>query len=149
MLFKQQLRTIVDYMGRERSLIGQLITENAAPNGEQIAQLFRGQGVIAANWQMSRTLAEQSGLYGAIAPRYQATPTAIIPPCATWRRASVLSTQRRERRHRKSYPIGVDLWFELSDEAFDTLQALRAVAVAASDTYLDGLIGETPTTRSR
>ena len=40
--YKHFLRTITDYSGRERSLIGQLIVENADPTPEQIAQLLRG-----------------------------------------------------------------------------------------------------------
>jgi len=44
-----------------------LIAENADPKPDDIVELQRGQGILGLSWEMSRTLAEQSGLYPTIA----------------------------------------------------------------------------------
>jgi len=134
--YKHFLRTITDYSGRERSLIGQLIVENADPTPEQVAQLLRGQGVTEESWQMARVLAEQSGLYTSIAPYY----TDARSHYSTMHDMIQDMFYVPGARHGETYPIGVDLWFELSNQASDSLSALRDASIKQTQKYAQGLI---------
>jgi PAS domain S-box-containing protein len=134
--YKHFLRTITDYSGRERSLIGQLIEENADPTPQQIAQLLRGQGVTEQSWQMARVLAEQSGLYTAIAPLYSDARSHYL----TMHDMIQDMFYVPGARHGATYPIGVDLWFELSTQASDSLSALRDASIKQTQKYAQGLI---------
>lgn len=136
--YKHFLRSITDYSGRERSLIGQLIVENADPTPQQIAQLLRGQGVTEQSWQMTRVLAEQSGLYTAIAPYYSDARSHYL----TMHDMIQDMFYVPGARHGETYPIGVDLWFELSMQASDSLSALRDASIKQTQKYAQGLIDD-------
>jgi PAS domain S-box-containing protein len=137
--YKHFLRTITDYSGRERSLIGQLIVENADPTPEQIAQLLRGQGVTEESWQMAQVLAEQSGLYATIAPYY----TDARSHYSTMHDMIQDMFYVPGARHEETYPISVDLWFELSMQASDSLSTLRDASIKQTQKYAQNLIDET------
>ena len=136
---KHFVRTITDYTGRERSLIGQLIVENADPTPQQISQLLRWQGVTEESWQMTRILAQQSDLYAKIAPYY-------IDARSHY---STMHDMIKDMfyvpgaRHGATYPIGVDLWFELSMEASDSIGALRDALIRQTRNYAENLIADT------
>jgi PAS domain S-box-containing protein len=134
--FKHFLRTITDYTGRERSIIGQIIAEDADPTLEQSAQLLRGEGVLELSWRMSRLFAEQSGLYPSIASVYSDAESHY----ATLQDMSRGSFRVPGTRRDGPYPIGPDLWFELSSQASESLEALRAATRTATGAYLDELI---------
>lgn len=137
--YKHFLRTITDYSGRERSLIGQLIVENADPTPEQIARLLRGQGVTEESWQMAQVLAEQSGLYATIAPYY----TDARSHYSTMHDMIQDMFYVPGARHGETYPISVDLWFELSMQASDSLSTLRDASIKQTQKYTQNLIVET------
>lgn len=137
--YKHFLRTITDYSGRERSLIGQLIVENADPTSEQVSKLLRGQGVTEESWQMARVLAEQSGLYASIAPYY----TDAKSHYSTMHDMIQDMFYVPGARHGETYPISVDLWFELSMQASDSLSALRDASIKQTQKYTQNLIEET------
>jgi PAS domain S-box-containing protein len=139
LLFKHLLRTITDYTGRERSLVGRLITENSDPTPEQIGQLLRGRGIVETDWQMSRMLADQSGLFPAIGPRYSDASSHYF----TMRDMLQNLFYVPDARHGATYPIGVDLWFELSTQASDSLGALRESSISETRNYVEGLITAT------
>ncbi|HEY5239031.1 MAG TPA: PAS domain S-box protein [Rhizomicrobium sp.] len=136
---KHFARTITDYTGRERSLIGQLIVENADPTPKQISQLLYWRGVTEESWQMTRVLAQQSGLYAKIAPYYT----------DAYSHYSTMHDMIRDMfyvpgaRHGGNYPISVDLWFELSTEASDSLSSLRGALIFETRKYVQGLIDDT------
>jgi PAS domain S-box-containing protein len=134
--FKHFLRTITDYTGRERSIIGQIIAEDADPTIEQTSALLRGEGVLELSWSTSRLLAEQSGLFPGIAAAYSDAESHY----ATMHDMSRGSFYVPGARLEGPYPIGPDLWFELSDQAAESLEALRAATRTATRAYLDGLI---------
>jgi PAS domain S-box-containing protein len=134
--FKHVLRTITDYTGRERSIIGQIISEDADPAIEQTAALLHGQGVLELSWRTSRLLAVQSGLYPSIAAAYSDAESHY----ATLQDMSRGSFYVPGARLEGPYPIGPDLWFELSSQAAESLDALRAATRTATNAYLDGLI---------
>jgi PAS domain S-box-containing protein len=137
--FKHTLRTITDYAGRERSLIGQLIAENADPSPADIVDLQRGQGIVALSWEISRTLAEQSGLYPSIALTYADANSHY----ATMHDMIQNLFYVPEGRRGATYPIGADLWFELSTQASDSLTSLRAISIRETGAYVDRLIAAT------
>jgi signal transduction histidine kinase len=137
--FKQLLRTITDYTGRERSLVGQLIAENATPTPAQVAQLLRGQGIVEASWSMSRSLAGQSGLYASIAPAY----TDASSHYSTIHDMIQGMIYAPDAGQGAEYPISADLWFELSNQASDSLGTLKNRSIAQTRSYVEGLIAQT------
>jgi PAS domain S-box-containing protein len=134
--FEHLLRIITDYAGRERSLIGQLLSENADPSPQDIVALQRGQGAVALSWQISRTLADQSGLYPSIAPYY----TDASSHYSTMHDMIQNLFYVPQEREGGVYPISADLWFELSTQASDSLTALRNVTIRTTSGYVDRLI---------
>ncbi|QGZ93422.1 ATP-binding protein [Terricaulis silvestris] len=136
--YRHMLRTITDYTGRERSIIGQLLSENVNPSLEQTAELLRGQGMLDQSWRLSRLIADESGLYPAIAAEYNDAESHY----------ATLHDMTREMfyvqgaRYRGVYPIGPDLWFELSSQASESLAALRDASRNATRAYLDDMIAK-------
>jgi PAS domain S-box-containing protein len=134
--FKHLLREVIDYSGRERSLIGQLIVENVGPTPAQVAQLLRGQGVIDLSWQMTRVIGDQSGLYKALAAPYSDAKSHYDTMHEMIQDMFYVPGDR----HDQPYPISVALWFELSTEASDSLVTLRDATIRETREYTDGLI---------
>jgi signal transduction histidine kinase/ActR/RegA family two-component response regulator len=135
--YRHLLRTITDYAGRERSIIGQVLSENAAATPQQAADLQRAQGTLSLSWRFSRLIAEQSGLFEAIEPQYTDAESHF----------ATLHGMTQEMFYtpgvRGSYPIGPDLWFELSSQASESLTALREASRDATRGYIDGMIAQT------
>jgi PAS domain S-box-containing protein len=134
--YKYFLRIISDYTGRERSIIGRLIVENSEPTPEEFAQLLRGQGIIDLSWKFATTLSKQTALFDPIASEandaishYQTLQDMVrdIFYIAPGTRKSV------------SYPIGVDLWFEISAQAKESFTALRDASLREIQNYVDML----------
>jgi PAS domain S-box-containing protein len=138
--FKYVLRTITDYTGRERSLIGKLIAEDADPTSDEVAQLLRGRGIVETNWQMGTLLAEQSGL-SAVGPDYNDASSHYFTMHDMIRDLFYVPTARNGA----PYPINVDLWFELSTQASDSLETLRESAIRETSGYIDQLISNMQT----
>ncbi len=134
--FKYFLRHIIETSGHERSIIGQLIADNAAPTTLQVSELLRGRGETELSWRVARVLAEQSGIFAAIAPAYndaasqQTTMYEMIQ--------DVFYTPGTKRD--APYPISVEMWFELSTQTSDSFVALRDVATRATRVFAQNLI---------
>ncbi len=137
--YRHHLRTITDYTGRERSIIGQILSENRAPSPEQTASLLRAQGMLDASWSASRVVAEQSGLLDAIAPQYVDAESHYETLSDMTRQLFYVPGAQRG----VAYPIGPELWFELSSQAAESLGVLREASRTAARVYLDRLIGDT------
>jgi two-component system, cell cycle sensor histidine kinase and response regulator CckA len=134
--FKYVLRAITDHTGRERSLIGKLIAEDADPTSEQIALLLRGRGIVETNWQMGLVLAEQSGLSAGVGPDYTDASSHYFTMHDMIRDLFYVPTVRNGA----PYPIDVDLWFELSTQASASLETLRESSIRETSGYIEGLI---------
>lgn len=136
--FKHFLRVITDYSGRERAVISRLLVENTDPTPEETAQLLRGQGAIELSWQMLDVLADQSGLYPSIASHYTDAKSHYMTMTDMVRDIFYVPGMR----HGASYPISVDLWFELSTQANESLDALKDAAFRETRRYVEMLEGE-------
>jgi PAS domain S-box-containing protein len=133
--FKNMLRSIRDHFGQERSTIGQLIARDAAPSAAETAALLRGQGAMDEAWRVSRSLAEQSGLLETIAPAYADARSHYATMQGMLRDAFLVPGRAA------AFPISADLWFELSTQAFESLQSLTAATRRAAQAHLDRLLG--------
>jgi PAS domain S-box-containing protein len=139
--YKAYLRTIVDYTGRERSMIGQLLASNSGATSRQIAKLLRGRGITQTSWAGAKTIAEQSGLQKQVggylldAESHYSTMEDMVQDLF------LIPGPRPTTR----YPISPALWFELSNEAADSLRALTVASRSATQLYLKALVSETRT----
>jgi signal transduction histidine kinase/CheY-like chemotaxis protein len=138
--YRHLLRAITDYTGRERSIIGQILSENADPTPEQTAELLRTQGILEQDWALTRTIAEQSGLYDGIAAEYVDAESHYATVHDMTREMFYVPGVRRGN---VVYPIGPDFWFELSSQASESLAALRDASRQATQTYLGDVIART------
>jgi PAS domain S-box-containing protein len=136
--YKQFLRSVIDYTGRERSLIGQLIADDSAATPGQASQLLRYRGMVDAGWKGSRTVAEQSGLMGAIGPVYNDAESHYFTMRGMVK--DLFYTPGASRRVR--YPISAALWFDLSNQASDSLNDLTAASTAATRVHLARLVAD-------
>ena len=138
--YKRFLRTITDYTGRERSLIGQLIAERMYPTPETVAELQRGQGIVALSLaDQPRTCRPRSPLSH---HRFRFRGRAQSP-FHDVRHRSGLSWMSHRRGPFAIYPISLDLWFELSTQASDSFAALRDASIRATRDHIDRLIAGT------
>lgn len=134
--FKHFVRTLIEYSGRERSTIGQLIAENVAPTTAQVSELLQTRGAATLSWQFSRLLADQSNLYPVIAGAY----TDAASHHATMHDMVQDVFYEPGVKREGPYPISADLWFELSTQASDSLLALRDAATRETKAYAQRLI---------
>jgi len=133
--YKHLLRIITDYTGRERAIIGRLIVENADPTPKEFAELLHGQGVIELGWMMNRLLADQSGLYPAVDVYYKEAQSHYQNLHGMVRDIFYLPGAKRN----SPYPIGADLWLELSTQATESLDDLKAASVTETQRYVKTL----------
>lgn len=130
--FKHFLRVITDYVGRQRSIIGRLLVENADPAAEESATLLRGQGTLDLSWKISHLLADQSGLLPSIAAQYSDARSHY----------QTINDMVKDifyipgARHGDNYPIDVNLWFELSDQAAESLGVLKDITFRETQLYI-------------
>lgn len=137
MRYKHLMRSIMDYNGVQRSLVGQLLAENVAPTPEQYSTLVRGQGAMELAWQMTRVIADQSELYPEIAAAYTDARSHYDTLYEMFRDVFYVLPQPNQK---VSYPITADLWFELSTQAADSLVTLRDESTAATNRHIDNQI---------
>ncbi|MDE3061217.1 MAG: hypothetical protein KGJ06_09415, partial [Pseudomonadota bacterium] len=119
--YRHFLRTIIDYSGRERAVIGRLLVENVSPTPEEAGQLLRWQGMIDLSWKTARLLAGQSGLFPAIEPDFRDAESQYMTMYDMVRDIFYLPVGNKAA----FYPIGTDLWFELSAQSVDSLDTLK------------------------
>jgi signal transduction histidine kinase/ActR/RegA family two-component response regulator len=135
--YGHMLRTITDYSGRERSIIGQILSQQGPATPEQTAELLRAEGVLDLSWRTSRLLARQSGLLAEIAPEFEDAESHYATLVGMTRSSFYIPGARRA-----DYPIGADLWFELSSQASESLGLLRQASQAATRRHLDAMLAE-------
>ncbi len=132
MRFKHFLRIITDYTGRQRSIIGRLLVENADPTVQESVALLRGQGVVDLAWRFSNLLAQQSGLFPAITASYTDAKSHYLTINDMMQDIFYIPGAR----HGASYPIDVNLWFELSDQAAESLDVLKEATFKETQSYI-------------
>ena len=132
--YKHFLLIISDYMAQERALTSKLAVENADPTPQEIEEWQRWQGVLDLAWKTARLLANQSGLYADIAPYFKDAES-HYETMRDMEHGLFISGGR----HGASYPLSAGLWLELSDEAADSLDALKVVSRKAKHAYLNSL----------
>jgi signal transduction histidine kinase/CheY-like chemotaxis protein len=79
----------------------------------------------------------QSGLYAEIAPAYDDAESHFATLAGMTRSSFYIPGARRAE-----YPIGADLWFELSSQASESLGLLRQASQAATRRHLDAMLAE-------
>ncbi len=130
--FKHLMRIITDNAGQERSLIGRLIVENVDPTPEESVELLRGQGIILNAWQMSELLGSQSQLFPDIAPEYTDARSHYLTMRDMFQKVFYIPGAR----HGEAYPISADLWFELSLQANESMNALKAATLKKTRDFI-------------
>lgn len=133
--FKHLLRSIRNESAMERALIAQAIAQPAGPTPQQVAELLRAEGAAEADWHTSQAIAEQSGLMTTIARPYADARSHF----ATMRDMTQNLYATSGPDFHSLFPMGPDLWFELSNQASTTFQGLTSATVHASQSYLDTL----------
>jgi signal transduction histidine kinase len=133
--YKHFMRLITDYTGKERAIVGKLIVENASPTPEDFTELLRAQGTLEVAWDISHLLAEQSGLYPGIASYYKDAKSHFLTLHDMTR--SFFAVPNGQRK--VTYPISAELWLELSAQATESLDTLKAVSFTEAQRYLEEL----------
>jgi len=135
MRFKHILGIIMEYSGRERSLIGRLIVDNAAPTAPELAQLQQWQGTVDLGWKISDTLADQGGLYPDVAPYFQDAKSHYFTIYDMIRGVFYAP----DRHGGTTYPISVDFWLEMATQTTDSLYALKDAALNETHNHITSL----------
>jgi signal transduction histidine kinase len=131
--FSHALRIVADYAGREQALIGRLLVRDATPTPDEQAQLLRWHGGAETSWYIARTLADQSGL----SPENDASLKDAESHYQT------VFDMMQELFYvpgavpQLPYPVGVAFWLDLSAQATESLDALRAAALAQTRRYIE------------
>ncbi len=139
MRFKHLLGIIMEYSGRERSVIGRLLVENVDPTPQEQAQLLQWQGVVDLGWNISDTLANQGKLYPAITPYFKDAKSHYFSVYDMMRDIFYVPGAK----HGASYPISVEFWLELATQTTDSLNALKDSALKETRSYVDVLKAKT------
>jgi len=133
MRFKYFLWMAMEYTGRERSVIGQLIVENARATPEEQSQLLRWQGIVDFCWKNIHSLVDQSRIGGIIAPYMKDAESdyANINDMV----GDVFYAPGA--RQKTPYPISGDLWLQLTTQANDSLYELRDASLKETRLYVE------------
>lgn len=136
--FKYLLGVIMEYTGRERSLIGRLIMENASPTPKEQADLLRWQGSVDMLWDIASTQAAYAGLYPAIEPLFKDAQSHYSNLHGMVQDIFYVP----KTPHFTPYPIGADLWFELTAQATESLYTLKEKAFQETARYMETLAAQ-------
>ncbi|MCE3232208.1 MAG: multi-sensor signal transduction histidine kinase [Rickettsiaceae bacterium] len=135
MRFKNFLSIVIDYTGRERSLIGRMIVENARPTVEEQGNLLRWRGSVEMSWSRIHSLGQQSGISEQIEANIKDAESHYTTLYEMVRDIFYIPGVKVPL----PYPIGVDLWLEISNQATDSLYTLKDSAVKQTRDYVAGL----------
>lgn len=133
MRFKHILGIIMEYSGRQRSMIGRLLADNADPTPEEQAQLLRWQGTVETGWSIGDTLADQGALYPSIAPFFQDAKSHYFTVYDMMRDIFYVPGAH----HGASYPISVEFWLDLASQTTDSLNTLKDAALKKTRDYVE------------
>lgn len=133
MRFKHILSSIMEYSGRERSLLGRLIVENAPVLPEDQANILRWRGSVEQGWNICAIIAEQSGLAPAITPHLKEAQSQYLT-LQDMVGDDFFITQSYER---SQYPISIELWFELSNNIGHSLHILKDTVKRQTAAYVE------------
>ncbi len=117
------LRIIMDNTGHERAAIAELISTNAAPTPQQSAELWHNRGAVDLSWKTAEILAAQSGLFPIISAEFSDAKSHYETLQDMTENIFYLPDA-----HSGTYPIGADIWLELSSELGDSLDDLKAAS---------------------
>jgi len=135
MQFKYFLGIIMEYSGRERSLIGRLIAENIDPTVQEQVQLLQWQSAVELGWRTSETLAAQGGLSPAIDPYIKDARSHYFTVYDMVRDIFYVPGAK----HGASYPISVEFWLDLASQTTDSLYALKDATLKQTQNYVETL----------
>lgn len=139
MRFKYFLGIIMEYSGRERSLIGRLIVDNADPTSSEQAELLKWQSVVDFGWSISDMFASQGRLYPAITPYFKDAKSHYYTIYDMVHGMFYVPGSH----HVGQYPISVDFWLDLATQATDSLYALKDAVLKETQSYIDSLEAQT------
>lgn len=132
MRFKYFLWSAMEYTGRERSIIGRLIEEDAAPTPREQALLLRWQGVVDNFWNSVGTVANQSEL-GRVLDSYLKDAKSDYDNVFDMVQGTFLLPGVKLA---KPYPINGELWLELSSQSNDSLYKLKDITLKETNKYI-------------
>ncbi len=135
MRFKYSLWVITEYTGRERSIIGRLIAQNALATPKKQAQLMLWQGTVDYFWTTIDASAGFSHLTPALTPYLKDAKSDYANVYdmlqGTFLQPGVKITV--------PYPISAELWIELSTQSDQSLYKLKDEAKKKTRTYVSAL----------
>ena len=135
MRFKYFLGSSMEYTGRERSMIGRLIVENAAPTPQEQALLLRWQGVVDYFWNSVNRVADQSQLGDVLTPYLKDAKSDYDNVYDMVQGTFLLPGVKLA----KPYPINGELWLELSTQSNDSLYKLKGITLKETSRYVEDL----------
>ena len=134
MRFKYSLWVAMEYTGRERSMIGRLIVENATPTPQEQDRLLRWQGVVDYFWNSVGMTIAQSRL-GVLDP-YLKDAESDYDNVYDMVQGTFLVPGIKLP---KPYPINGELWLELSTQSNDSLYRLKDITLKETNKYIGAL----------
>ena len=136
MRLKYQLGMIMEYTGRERSIIGGLIVGARPVASSDQARLLRWQGTADMAWSLSETLTSLSGLAGPISPYLKEARSHYTNGHNMVQEIFYVPGYEPQ----PPYPIAIDLWIELSQEQIESLYDLKNAVLVETQRHGDALI---------
>lgn len=135
MRLKYMLGMIMEHAGRERGIIGKLITENINPTAEEQAKLLQWRGATTISWQIIKELVDQSNL-------------SVITPILTDTEShydtiydmghDIFYTPHIQQDN-TPYPISAGIWLELSTQVSESFLALKDATMKETIKYIETL----------
>jgi len=134
--FKHMLAILMEYGDRERSVIGRLIVENAAPTPEEQATLLEWHGATEMGWDRITTLSEQGNLSASVGPYIKDTESHFTNVHDMVKDMFYIPGAK----YHTPYPIGIDLWLEISTQVSDSSEELKNAVLKETSAYLTHLV---------
>ncbi len=135
MRFKYFLWVALEYTGRERSMIGRLIVENATATPDEQALLLRWQGIVDYFWNSVSMVADQGQLTTVLEPHIKDAKSDYDNVYDMLQGTFLVPGAQRT----KPYPINGELWLELSTQSNNSLYILKDIALKETRTYVETL----------
>jgi signal transduction histidine kinase/ActR/RegA family two-component response regulator len=130
--FKYMLGLVMENAGRQRSIIGRLLAENLDATPDQQAHLLKWEGKTDMAWSVADTLADQGGLYPAIAPYFQDAQSHYLTVHDMMKDIYVPGAH-----HGAAYAMNSEFWLDMANQTTDSFNALKDAALKQTQNYVN------------
>jgi signal transduction histidine kinase len=133
-MFKYSVWELTEYAGQEYALIGELIAQEKLPTSQQRDQLISLRERTHYAWEITNRFPLDERLIEKMLPFMEEAESHYFETFDSMKEFFYIAIDPSSSA---TYPIGIDMWLELSSQAVDSLLALQDTVLQQTQAYIN------------